>query len=319
MLELSCLCARPAAFGSFTGLRVEEFESLVEDIVPHYGPHYRASLERPGRARAVGGGRNVEMAVPKQILLTLVWLRLYPTQEVLGFLFGVSPTTVLRTVRRILPLLEVAGRDTMRPPQAGSRRWGRSLEEILHQVPELAVIIDSFEQPVQRPKQDKQQEPKPRKRRADAYYSGKKKQHTLKSQVAVDRADGTFVDVSYSVPGPTADLTLLQSSGLLQRLPPGVGAWGDLAYLGLQALHPQGLGATPRRKPRGKERPPQDQAYNQAFARERVRVEHSIGRLRRYQALKQADRHHRQNHTARVVAVAGLVNRQIRHRIPCAN
>ena len=184
MLELSSLCARPAALRSFTGLQVEEFESLVDDLVPLYGPHYRASLERPGRWRAVGGGRTVEMAVPEQILLSLVWLRLYPTQEVLGFLFGVSPTTVLGTVRRILPLLEAAGRETMRSPQAGSRRRGRPLEEILQEVPELAVIIDSFEQAVQRPKTDKTDKTegqKPRKKRADVYYSGKKKKHTLKS------------------------------------------------------------------------------------------------------------------------------------------
>lgn len=119
-----------------------------------------------------------------------------------------------------------------------------------------------------------------------------------------------------SVPGPTADLTVLKQSELLARLPAGVGALGDLAYLGIDKLHPQGLGATPRRKPRGKPRPAEDIAYNTAFSRRRIIVEHSIGRLRRYEALSQTDRHHRRYHTARVVAVAGLVNRQMRHRLP---
>ncbi len=119
---------------------------------------------------------------------------------------------------------------------------------------------------------------------------------------------GCIVDVSATVRGPTADLTLLKQSRLLARLPPGVGGLGDLAYVGMAGLHPQGLGATPRRKPRGKPRPPEDVAYNQAFARRRIRVEHSIGRLRCFQALTQRDRHHRR-HTGRVCAVAGLVNR----------
>jgi hypothetical protein len=43
-------------------------------------------------------------------------------------------------------------------------------------------------------------------------------------------------------------------------------------------------------------------------------VEHTIGRLRRYQALSQVDRHRRRGHTARVRAVAGLVNRMLDHR-----
>ena len=42
--------------------------------------------------------------------------------------------------------------------------------------------------------------------------------------------------------------------------------------------------AAPRRKPRGQPHPPEDVAYNTAFARRRIVVEHSIGRLRRYQA-----------------------------------
>jgi hypothetical protein len=54
------------------------------------------------------------------------------------------------------------------------------------------------------------------------------------------------------VRGPTHDLTLLKDSGPLGRLPDGLGALGDLGYVGLADAHPAGLGATPRRKPRGR-------------------------------------------------------------------
>ena len=316
MLNYQRLEANAAAFRSFTGFFVREFEALLEEILPAYAVSYRASLERPYRQRAFGGGRWPQLEPREQILLTVIWLRLYPTQEVLGFLFGVSDTNVLRTLRRIMPLLEAAGRDSLRPPSSRSRQRGRSLEEILQEVPELAVIIDSFEQSVQRPRRTPKNSKDKDSKNKDIYYSGKKKQHTLKSQVAVNRHNGTIADVSVSVPGPTADLALLKHSGLMERLDPYVGAWGDLAYLGLQQLHPQGHGATPRRKPRGRERPSQDKEFNQAFARHRVQVEHSIGRLRHYQALRQTDRHHRQHHTQRVVVVAGLVNRQILARFP---
>ncbi len=137
----------------------------------------------------------------------------------------------------------------------------------------------------------------------------KKQQHTLKSQVAVRPDDGRIVDVGPSVPGPTADLTLLQQSGLCGRLPPDCGLGGDLGYVGIDQLHAGG--ATPRRKPRGKDRPPEDIVYNRAFARERVVVEHSIRRLRRFESLSQTDRHRRAGHAARVCAVAGLVNRHL--------
>ena len=172
-------------------------------------------------------------------------------------------------------------------------------------IPELAVIVDTFEQRVRRPRD---------RGEADRYYGGEKKQHTLKAQGATDRDTGKVVDVPDSVCGPTHDLALLKVSGLLDRLAPDVGALGDLAYVGIAPLHPAGLGFTPRRKPREQPRPAEDVAYNTAFAAERISVEHTIGRLRRYQALTQLDRHHRQHHAARVRAVAGLVNRQLDHR-----
>lgn len=236
----------------------------------------------------------------------MVWLRVYPTHEVLGYLFGISDSTVSRIIQRVLPLLEQAGRDTMRMPDPGRKRR-RSLDELLHDTPELAVVIDTFEQKIQRPKDPNER---------DTFYSGKKKTHTLKSQIAVDEDTGAVVDVSDSVPGPTADIKVLEQSGLLKRLPEGVGGIGDLAYMGIDKLHPQGLGAAPRRKPRGQPRPPEDVAYNSAFSRRRIIVENTIGRFRRFLSLTQTDRQHRQNHSARVRAVAGLVNRQLAHRMP---
>jgi hypothetical protein len=44
-----------------------------------------------------------------------------------------------------------------------------------------------------------------------------------------------------------------------------------------------------------------------------VRVEHTIGEVRRFACLTQTDRHRRQQYTARVRAVVGLVYRR-RHR-----
>ena len=118
--------------------------------------------------------------------------------------------------------------------------------------------------------------------------------------------------MSASVPGPTADLTLLKQSGLMKRLSPGVRAMGDLAYIGIDAL---GCGSAPRRKSRDKPCLAEDIAYNTAFSKRRIVVEHTIDRLRRFQALAQPCRYHHQ-HAQRVCAVAGLVNRQIAARLP---
>jgi len=303
MLRYTALSAHPRVFLSMTGLHVADFDALVAAVLPalRRADHARRS-QRP-RQRAVGGGHPYELSGRDQILLTVVWLRQYPIHEVLAYLFGVSDSTVSRVIHRVLPLLEQAGRDTMRLPDPG-KKHRRTLDALLADLPEVVVIIDSFEQRVQRPSN---------RQAADDLYSGKKKQHTLKSQVAVDE-EGRIVDVAESARGPTADITLLEQSGLLDRLAPEVGAMGDLGYVGIDKLHPTGLGAAPRKKPRGQPRPAADGAYNTAFSRRRIVVEHSIGQLRRFQSLTQTDRQQRRGHTARVRAVAGLVNRRLDRR-----
>jgi DDE superfamily endonuclease len=292
----------PAVFRSMTGLTLEAFDQLLAELLAAFAADRHRRLDRPGRQRAVGGGDDFDLSVADQFLLTIVWLRHYPTQECLGYLFGASDSTALRAVRRCLPILEQSGRDSMRLPDPG-KGHRRDLPTLLQETPGLAVIVDTFEQRTQRPR-----------RRQRAYYSGKKKAHALKSQVAVDE-EGRIVDVAESRPGRWADLKVLRRSGLVgQLIRAGVGALGDLGYVGLDGLSPRLRGATPRRKPRGQERPPEDRRYNRAFARRRIRVEHGINRLRRYQALSQVNRHRRKGHTARVRAAAGLVNRMLDHR-----
>src|SRR5215210_393001 len=299
--RLDNLRAHPAVFRHLTGITVAVFDALAEVVVPAVEAAHRRALDRPDRQRAIGGGDDFDLPPIDHVLATIVWLRQYPTQEVLGFLFGVSDSTAKRAVDRCLPVLEKAGKDTMRLPDPGRGRR-KKLPALLADTPGLAVVIDSFEQRTQRPK-----------RRQRAYYSGKKKAHTLKTQVAVDEGSGRFADVSDSVPGPWADIKLLKKSRLLRRLPEGVGGIGDLGYVGIGELHPAGLGASPRRKPRGKDRPPEDRRYNRAFSRRRIVVEHAIGRLRRSRAVTQVNRHRTAGHAARVRAIAGLVNRMIDH------
>jgi hypothetical protein len=288
------LSQHPNVFQKCTGLTVALFDQLGEDVLPLYLEAETGRLSRPERKRDIGAGHPFELELRDHLLLTVIWLRLYPIHEVLAYLFGVSDSTVSRLIERVLPVLERSGRDAMRLPDPGKKRR-RQLPDLLKDIPELTVIVDSFEQRVQRPPND------------DRHYSGKKKQHTLKSQIAVDSDSGRIVEVSDSVPGPTADITLLEQSGLLERLPDEVGVGGDLAYLKLAKLRRQGF--SPRRKPRGQARPPEDVIYNRAFSQLRIVVEQTIGQVRRFQSVTATDRNHRRQHSARVAAVAGLVNR----------
>ncbi len=148
----------PQVFLAMTGLRVAEFDRLAQDVLPRYAQaetqrHQAIPLPRGAsraRRRAIGAGHPFTLARRDHLLLTVIWLRLYPTNEVLAYLFGISDSTVSRLLARLLPLLAAAGQDTMRMPDP-RRKHRRQLDELLRDLPEWGVVIDSFEQPVQRP------------------------------------------------------------------------------------------------------------------------------------------------------------------------
>jgi len=307
MITYTRLKNHGTVFVKMTGLRPREFDALLDEIMPRFAEAEARRLERNERQRAIGGGDKADLSARDQILLTIIWLRLYPTHDVLGFLFDVSQPTVGRYIRHGLPVLEKAGQASMRLPDPGRKRR-RKLPDLVKDIPELAVVVDTFEQAVQRPKHPAQ--------RPD-WYSGKKRTHTIKTQVTVDENTGELVDVSASVPGRSSDITLLRQSGLLSRLPPDMACMGDTAYQGIAKLHH--LGFSPLKR-LSKHAPPfsdEQVAYNHAFACRRIIVENTINRLRSFQSLTQRDRQHRStcNHHARTCAVAGLVNHQLHLRL----
>ena len=106
----------PEVFRALTGLTLAEFGVLLPRLLPAYETQEQQRHARPNRQRAVGAGRDFVLDPRDHLLVTLVWLRRYPTHAVLGWLFGVSDSTTVRIVARLLPLLVQAGHDTMRFP-----------------------------------------------------------------------------------------------------------------------------------------------------------------------------------------------------------
>lgn len=96
---------RPRHFANFTGLEVASFEKLVEAAQAVAALDLR---EAGPRRRAVGGGRKAKLAVEDQVLVVLMYYRLYLTQILLGYLFGLDDSNVSRVINRVRPwLLEV--------------------------------------------------------------------------------------------------------------------------------------------------------------------------------------------------------------------
>ncbi|HKB41707.1 MAG TPA: transposase family protein [Gemmataceae bacterium] len=114
MLSYDELCRHPSAFPSLTGLTRREFDALLPrflraeaDLRAHSD---RTRRDGSPRARAPGAGRPYAHAACDRLLMALLWLRVYPTYEVLGFFFGLHKRNAQLNVRRALEALDALAR-----------------------------------------------------------------------------------------------------------------------------------------------------------------------------------------------------------------
>jgi hypothetical protein len=208
------------------------------------------------------------------------------THALLDFLLGLDDSAVGRDINPLAPLL--AG--IFRIPE---RRVEISEDEIRD------LLFDATERPTRRPGRGQR-----------AFYSGKKKRHTIETQVVVARkwkSPGSgpgprkvrIVAVSGSVPGSIHDRRLYDESRVVAR--PDAKWTEDPAYLGTGPR-------TPTRKSRGKQLGDEPKAANRKKSRRRVAAEHGIGEMKAWRIVSERYRNPTSKHTLIEKNVGGLHN-----------
>jgi hypothetical protein len=309
MITYANLRGRPSAFRSLTGHSPAEFDALLATFArAHAQRRQAATTTRRGgqaRQRAVGAGGRYRHDLRDRFLIFMFWARVYPSFEVLGFLFSLNKTNVHDSVNDMLATLTTLAQFPFELP-AKERKKLHSPAAVMDAFPDVRLVIDAKEQRLQRPKSSKEDD------RQKPYYSGKKKCHTVKNQVAVE-PDGRIGAVSESVPGgATADVSLARQTRVIESLDPAdEAAMLDKGYVGLPKDHPEHRLYLPYKATRGHPLTQEQKAYNRHLSRYRIVVEHTNAQLNQYQVLAQVYRHARDGHSRVFRAVAFLVDRRI--------
>src|SRR4051812_5242877 len=303
MLTYAALCLTPKIFPALTGMTREEFDRLAVDFAAARERCRAASTHTKRgqpRQRAAGAGSPATLDLPSRLLMTLLWLRVYPTYEVLGWLFGLEKSNAWENVQATLAVLESLADFPFERPAAERAKMGTQ-EAVFDAFPEVKVIIDGKEQPFRRPQGWEEQEP---------FYSGKKERHTIKNQVLCT-PEGRIGGVSATVPGSTHDLTMMRGDGVLDRLAEGEGAMADKADTGAGDDRPGATLVVPTKATRGHPLTEEQVAANRVISGCRVVIEHVMAQPNRFQVLKQVFRSAFGRHTRAIRAVAALVDRRI--------
>jgi hypothetical protein len=285
-----------------TGLPVEQFLELFSQIEAVYEEYEKERHSRSNRKRAVGGGRKCDTPLVVRVVMVLMYIRLYTTQEVVASIFGKRKWDVCRDLRRLLPLItaqlptpELINQVKEKGAQGGCIK---TLEELLELYPDTIAILDATEQPVEKSK-DKEE----RKR----HYSGKKKRTTLKTQILINGKQ-EIICIYTGVAGSIHDYTMMKDSGVYQWIPKGVALYVDKGYQGIEKDFPDLKVLIPKKKPKGGELTEEEKEKNKQIGKVRVIVEHVIGWMKNFHIFSHVYRTGKDIYGSIVQTVGGLIN-----------
>jgi hypothetical protein len=310
MLNYGVLSKKPAIFKNFTGLEVAEFDALTSKTKEQYNAYEQKRLAREDRKRSIGAGHPFKLSLTDRLLMLLMYYHLYPSSTLLGYLLDLGQTNVLKDIRTLEPLV----REVLPLPKKQNDKVKRlqTVEEIEVMFPGFKAFLDATEQEIPRPKN---------KHKRKTHYSGKKKRHAVKTQLTVNQ-DGFIIHKTGHAVGSTHDYTLYKRSH--PDLPNNVRLGLDLGYKGIEKDYPKLNCVLPikRKNPgrgkRGLKGPglsPEQRAFNRELAKERVVVEHTNSRVKKFHVWADEFRNRLKHYDLMTDVVCGLVNFRILGRL----
>jgi DDE superfamily endonuclease len=231
---------------------------------------------------------------------------MYVSTTMTGYLFDLDHSNVLRDIR----YLESLVKDCIPIPEKVYERTKRATtpEEIEEYFPGFKAFIDATEQEIPRPK---------RKAKRISHYSGKKKRHTVKTQLTVNK-DGLVVHRTDHARGRRNDYAIFKRNH--PELPEGVRPGVDLGYNGIQNDFPEMKPMIPfkKRSPgrghrgvKAKPLTPHQKRFNRELSKARVVVEHTISRVKKFRIMGEEFRNRLRHYDVMTEIVSGLVNLRI--------
>ena len=199
--------------------------------------------------------------------MVLAYYRLYITYALAGFLFDLDQSNICRDIQKIEGLI----RQCLPIPQKLYKitRRLRTKEEVEQHFPGFMAFIDCTEQQIPRPID---------KHRKKIFYSGKKKRHTIKTQLIVNNQGVVIHKLRYKK-GRKHDYEIYKKNHPV--IPKDVLNVFDLGYLGVEKDFQEQQSALPNRKKRNqKELSQEEKEYNKNHSRRRIVIEHTICRLK---------------------------------------
>ncbi|XHR81353.1 MAG: transposase family protein [Gloeotrichia echinulata GP01] len=280
------------------GISHEQFQALLQSALKEHLQIQKEKEKQKVRINYPGGGRKELLSNSEQICLCLFYLRQIPTFEILGMLFGVSKSEAHMTFHYWRKIIRVILPSSLLEQLEDKEGDLMIVQEILTN---FQLLVDSLEQPINRPSDNEKQK---------KFYSGKKKQHTLKSQLVGLPSGKDIIDVEVGFPGPTSDINLFREQQKKfdveqEFVRVASRREGDKGYQGGKNI------TTPHKKKRNQQLNEQQKTENKILSSKRIFIEHLIRLVRIFKITSQRFGLKSNIYKEIILTVCGLVRLRI--------
>jgi hypothetical protein len=221
-------------FKSLIGVSKHVFNIMVEVVSQEF------------KQKKINGGRKRKYGIPTLISIFLKYYRHYVTMDYLSAEYKYNESSICRIINTIEQILINCKKFTIK----GNNKLENSKN--------TKLVIDVTESEIERPKKNQK-----------AYYSGKKKRHTLKTQVLANIETGEIYSINIAK-GKVHDFQIYKDSKI--SLDDTNTIFADSGYQGIQKLHKNSI--IPEKKSKGKELTKDQKKNNKLISSKRIIIEY---------------------------------------------
>jgi hypothetical protein len=274
MKNQSYLNLKPSHFQRRFGIKIQTLKAMV-----NAWENFKSENQKDRR------GRRTILTLEEQVLVALEYWREYRTYFHIGTSWGVSESTICRIVTDIESTLMKTGK--FRIPGKKALLKDSDYPEI--------VVMDVTETAIER-----------HKKKQKIYYSGKKKCHTLKTQLVINQETREIICTAFG-PGHCHDFNLFKKSKIYFH--PETNSLQDSGYQGIKDYHPNSY--IPRKKPKNGKLSRIEKDYNRVLAQERIVIEHVNRSLKIFKILSSRYRNRRRRYGLRCNLLSAIYNYEL--------
>ncbi len=224
------LLPKPHIFPCVLGITHKQFLRLLPEFSKQLRIYERVRyVSELERKRPYGAGRRATLSTDEEkLFFILFYYKTYPTLYLAEYLFGIDHTNVVRWKGFLEVVLQRTVNYQLALPSMSMRM--KTIDQLIDVCPQIVeCIVDATERPIRRPKNPRDE---------TKYFSGKKKDHTVKNQILINPRSNRILHISRTCEGKKHDKRVFEEEDIWLKAPPGTEILGDGGYTGIDKLSP---------------------------------------------------------------------------------